>query len=204
MEATQSHRPRTQQAKNTRDLIVKRWLELGRPLVDAALLADIQQQLVVRFGDDTTNSPASIARALADEGAELRHPEVIEFDAQWRESRVKSETIKFGEVEHLLSGGRLNLEQAQELIMKLEKVRQEFEREGDRAALNELKMLAVAVRLNAQSMAKKRAADESLRVEQAEIAEWLKVWLQTPSLFSDWLDLRRRSEEFRTNFVSRD
>jgi len=26
------------------------------------------------------------------------------------------------------------------------------------------------------------------------------VWLQTPNLFDDWLDLRRRSPDFRNKF----
>src|SRR5260370_5015132 len=42
--------------------------------------------------------------------------------------------------------------------------------------------------------------NQTQRDEQAEVAQWLAVWLQSPSLFDDWLDLRRRSPDFRKKF----
>ena len=145
-------------------------------------------------------SPASVARLLADEGAELRHPEIIESDVRWRESLVNSRMDKFAAVEQLSSGARLNIEDAGVLISKMEKLRQEFERDDDDARLDELRTLAADARQRAEAMGKNRKLDEKVRREQSEIAEWLKVWLQTPTLFENWLELRRRSEEFRKKF----
>jgi len=199
MEASHNQRTlRGEQTKARHELIVKRWRELGQPPVDAALLKDIQNKLSDRFGD-APEGPASIARVLADEDAELRHPEVIEFDARWREARIESETSRFGDVGQFTPGERLNLEKASELITKFEKLRLEFERNDDTAATKELRTLAVAARQNAESLAR-NAANSAVQFEQAEITEWLKVWLQTPNLFKDWLELRRRSEEFRLKF----
>jgi hypothetical protein len=39
-----------------------------------------------------------------------------------------------------------------------------------------------------------------MRARLKEISEWLSVWLQSPELFSDWLDLRRRSPEYKKKF----
>ena len=36
--------------------------------------------------------------------------------------------------------------------------------------------------------------------EKAEIAEWFSVWLKQPEIFSDWLELRQRSKDFRERF----
>ena len=123
------------------EFIMKLWLERGRPPIDAQLLEAVQTELAERFGDDAM-SPASVARLLADEGAELRHPQIIEFDVHWRESLVTSRMDKFAAVEQLSSGAGLNIEEAGALISKMEKLRQEFERADDDTRLDELRTLA--------------------------------------------------------------
>jgi hypothetical protein len=200
MEITHGKRPgQTLAAPAAREVIVKLWLELGRPPVDAQFLQNIQRELAARHGDNAM-SPASVARLLADEGAEMRHPEIIEFDVRWRDSLVRSRVDKFAAIEQLSSGERLNIEDAGALISKMEKLRQEFERDDDETRLDELKTLAAGARQRAEAMGKNHKLDEPIRGEQSEVAEWLKVWLQTPTLFENWLELRRRSEEFREKF----
>lgn len=200
MEVSHLKRPgKSLAAQAARESIVKLWLELGRPPVDAQFLQNVQCQLAKSSGTPAI-SPAEIARLLADEGAELRHPEIIESDLRWREPLLHSRMDKFAAVEPLSSGARLNILDAGVLISKLEKLRQEFARDDDETGLNELRALAADARQRAEAMGKSRKLNETVRVEQSEIAEWLKVWLQTPALFENWLELRRRSEEFREKF----
>jgi len=45
-----------------------------------------------------------------------------------------------------------------------------------------------------------RRVDDAQKAQLKEVSNWLTVWLQSPELFSDWLDLRRRSPEFRERF----
>ena len=200
MEVTHQKRPgQSLSAQAAREWIVQFWLERGRPPIDAQFLKDVRSELVKRF-DDGALSPASVARQLADEGAELRHPEIMEFDVHWREAFLKKRVDKFAAVEQLSSGARLNIEDAGVLIGKMEELRQEFERDGDDTRLNELRTMAADARQRAEAMGKNRKLDEKVRREQSEIAEWLKVWLQTPTLFENWLELRQRSVEFRKTF----
>jgi hypothetical protein len=35
---------------------------------------------------------------------------------------------------------------------------------------------------------------------EAEIAEWLNVWLLTPDAFETWVSLRQRSADFKARF----
>ena len=198
MEVTHRKRP-SLAAQAARESVVKLWLELGRPPVDAHFLEAVQRQFA-NSSEDPGISPASVARLLADEGAELRHPEIIESDVRWRESLVNSRMDKFAAVEPLSTGARLNIQDTGALISKMEKLRQEFERDDDETRLDELRTLAADARQRAEAMGKNRKLNETVRVEQSEIAEWLKVWLQTPALFENWLELRRRSEEFRKKF----
>ena len=200
MEVTHLKRPgQSLAAQAARESIVKLWLELGRPPVDAQFLENVQRQLA-KNSEDPAISPAEVARLLADEGAELRHPEIIESDVRWRESLVNSRMNKFAAVEPLSSGARLNIPDAGVLISRMEKLRQEFERHHDEPGLDELRTLAADARQRAEAMGKNRKLNETVRCEQSEIAEWLKVWLQTPMLFENWLELRQRSVEFRKRF----
>ena len=201
MEVTHLKRPgQSLAAQAAREFIVKLWLELGRPPVDAQFLENVQRQLT-KSSEDPAISPAEVARLLADEGAELRHPEIMESDVRWRESLVNNRMDKFAAVEPLSSGARLNIQDAGVLISKMEKLRQEFERDDDETGLDELRTLAADARQRAEAMGRNRKVNETVRGEQSEIAEWLKVWLQTPMLFENWLELRRRSVEFRSKFA---
>ena len=169
-------------------------------MVGESELREIQRLLRSQFGPGADESPAAIARVLADEGAELRHPEVIEFDARWREARMEMESRQLKGLDELLTAGPLQLKKAEALIKKLEKLRQRAEASGDQTALNQVRRIAVSARQHAELLAKDRKLDRHERAEQAEIVEWLKVWIQTPVLFADWLELRRRSPEFQKKF----
>lgn len=188
-------------ARSTRrDLIIAAWDRLGRATIGEPELREIQRSIRSEFGPGANQSPAAIARMLADEGAELRHPEVIEFDARWREAEIENERGKFKGLEDFLAGKPLRLKKAAALIKKLEKLRKSSERSGDQITSKQARNLAVNGRQIAESLAKDRTLNQVQRAEQAEIAEWLKVWIQTPSLFADWLELRRRSPDFKEKF----
>jgi hypothetical protein len=185
-----------------RDLIIAAWDRLGRTPIGEPELREIQRSVRGEFGQRADESPAAIARVLADAGAELRHPEVIEFDACWREAKIESERGKFKGLEDLLAGKPLRLKKAAALIKKLEKLRKSSESSGDQISSKQARNMAVNGRQIAESLAKDRTLNQTQRDEQTEIAEWLKVWIQTPSLFEDWLELRRRSPDFQEKFSS--
>jgi hypothetical protein len=194
--------PKTRRKKHPlsrRELIVEVWNRLGRPAIGEAELREIQQSIrkpLIRSNE----SPAAIARMLADEGADLRHPEVIEFDARWREAQIQAEVSKFNGLEDFLTGKPLRLNKAEALFERLERLRQTLERSGDQMALEQTRDMVINARQAAELLVKDRTLDPIERAEQVEIVEWLKVWIQTPNLFEDWLDLRRRSPDFRKKF----
>ena len=197
MKATQSKVGGRKPASLTkRELIIQAWERLGRAAIGERELREIQSSVRDQPGA-SDESPAAIARVLADEGAELRHPEVIEFDARWREAKIESEGGHLRGLEALLTGKPVRLNKAEALIAKLEKLRQG----GDKQTEKAVRRLAVGGRQLAELLAQDRKLEKLQRNEQAEIAEWLKVWIQTPSLFADWLELRRRSPEFQKKFL---
>jgi len=183
--------------REKRELIVETWTKLGHAPVTARMLSRIQRALARQFGIDTTDSPASIARVLADEGAELRHPDVIEFDARWRESSFKKSELAIATDD---AAKPLTLESAEALLKRFERLRRKYSGDAKSDRLRQLREAALNEKAKAQLLARDGALDDSLRKVQGEIAEWFRVWLQAPEIFDDWLDLRRRSSEFRETF----
>ena len=71
-------------ARTKHDLMIEVWEYLDCESVGAKELERIAEVVRERFGEGAADSPATVARLLADEGAELRHAEVLEIDVRWR------------------------------------------------------------------------------------------------------------------------
>jgi len=188
----------TDKARTKREAIVEIWSRLERPPVGEQVLHKIQRGLDDKFGKGASDSPAAIARILADEGAELRHPEVIEFDARWREKNIAD--VNSGVIGDRDFEEPLTLKTAAKILQRFEKQRQRFMREKNQGELRGLREVALNEKARAQLLARDNRLDETNRAAQIEIAAWLRVWLQTPDIFEDWLTLRLRSADFRNQF----
>jgi hypothetical protein len=94
----------------------------------------------------------------------------------------------------------LRLKQAESLVVRLEHLRGRFERTGDDRQLAEVRTLAIEARRTAVSRARDTSLPIPIRHEQTEIAEWLMVWLETPNLFEQWVQLRKSSPAFKERF----
>ena len=187
-----------------RETVISVWRQMKSPQIGSAELRRIQKTLDDVLGRNEQISPAAIARILADEGAELRHPEIIESDALWREAQIENEAKALRRIGDLISETPLRLKDAEALIGKLERMLSRAERQGDDGAAAEARELAIEGRQAAVSRSKNRSLSETVRAEQAEISEWLRIWLQTPKLFQEWLELRKSSPDFRRKFSDRD
>ena len=173
-----------------RDLIVAAWEELDCDSVGEAELHSIQQTLRTRFGEGAVDSPATIARILAEEGATLRHPEVLRFDSRWRETEIEAAGSFDG-------FNVLNLQQSLEAIRRLTAWRQQLKSSGlEQRAVT----LALAAKKEAELIARSKVSEQKERGVAEEVAQWLTVWLQNPELFEDWVSLRMQSREFVERF----
>lgn len=179
------------QARNKRDLIIEVWEFLDCESVGTRELKEIQKAVRERFGDGARESPASIARTVADEGAVLRHPEVFEYDLKWRERNL---------VDHG-PGAELKFSSIPEALASFARL-EELNMNADEGRLNQLRDTVLRARQDSQLIGRSKIIEDGEREEAKEIHQWLTVWLQSPQLFSDWLELRRRSPEFREKFQS--
>jgi hypothetical protein len=176
-------------ATTKRDLIIEVWEHLDCESVGAHELEQIQHALRERLGEGSVQSPAAIARTVADEGAVLRHPEVFDCDLKWRQQEITA-VLPLDEVNFE------TLKEAETTIRKLDAARRRFHDDNNRAGLRRVRELALRSKQDAQSVASSGVVEQKKKLESREIAQWLTVWLQEPELFEDWLSLRQRSQEF--------
>lgn len=177
------------------DLIMEVWEALDCESVGRAELEAIEEAVRGHFGDGAIETPMTLARMLADEGAELRHSEILKLDVERRTEDAYAapfrNLIKFG-----------NFAEAETTLKNLENLRQKFVRENDREGLRRLKSKTVQAKERAQMISKNARVAPEKREEKAEIAEWFKIWLETPQIFASWLALRKRSPDFQERFLS--
>ena len=182
-------------SRTKRDLMIEVWEELDCESVGARELEAVIEAVRGRFGDGAVESPAATARLLADEGAELRHAEVLAMDVHWRTQDpyepMFRNVVKFS-----------NFEEAAATIRRLENLRRQFARKGDREGLRRVAAAALKGKQRAQMISRNAKVVERKREEKAEMAEWFTVWLNQPEIFDDWLALRRRAKDFRERFES--
>ena len=169
--------------------IVKVWEAMGTEVVSASQLTVIEKAVVKRF--ETAVSPASIARILADHGAQLGHPEILQVDTRWREEHFlfTPEQLEFA-----------NLEAAEALLKRIEELRLKFE--NDSTMLDRLRQTVRQFKTDMDFLAGSPRAGQKRRELAREVAQWLIVWLQNPQIFAEWLALRQNTVEFRERFLS--
>ena len=186
-------------AARVQEIIISCWRGLGATAAGIEELTAIQNAIAEALGEDLVESPAAIARRLADRGVELRHPEVINYDAQWRELRLTNQITEFAKLKILEEIETLTLSAAEEAIAELDRLSARFA-DSDDADLDNLREWVIDLRRRALIVARDTSRSAAMRTLENEIGEWLRVWLETPNLFSQWLELRKASEAFKTTF----
>jgi hypothetical protein len=181
------------QSRTKNDLIIEVWEKLDCESIGAAEIEAIETVVGDVFGPAAVESPMVIARLLADEGAELRHSELMDLYV----TRASARTFEpaFADL-----GTVSDLSEAEETLKTLADLRRKYMSADDTAGLREVRQRAIDIKQTAADEALNQKLDAVSRQVQAEIAEWLTVWLQTPELFDNWLALRQSSADFKDKF----
>jgi hypothetical protein len=180
-------------ARTKIDLIIEVWEKLDCENVGAAEIEAITTVIANEYGNSAVDSPMVIARMLADEGAHLRHSEIMElylkrsaerpYDAAFRN------IIKLDDLKAALAS-----------IRGLENLRQKYRSEDNRQGLRLVRETAIEAKQTAVEAAEAKNANSVTAITNTEIAQWFAVWLQTPEVFESWVALRQRSAEFVDRF----
>jgi hypothetical protein len=90
-----------------------------------------------------------------------------------------------------------DLPSAEASIRRLDEFCQRFAAAGDKKGVEVCRRIALAGRRRAEALGRSRRIRPEKRLEKQEAATWFATWLESPAIFSDWLELRKSSEEYR-------
>lgn len=173
--------------------MIEVWEKLDCESVGAVEIEAIETAVESVYGKPAVESPMRIARLLADEGAELRHSEIMELYLERASDRPYDAVfVNLFDLRDLRGALRS--------IRQMENLRRKFEADNDREGLRLLRQKAIAEKEEQLALVKKTKTEAQARLEAGEIAEWLTIWLQSPELFENWIKLRGASADFVSKF----
>lgn len=168
------------------DLMIEVWEFLDCESVGAKEIIAIEDVIRERFGNSAVDSPMKIARLLADEGAELRHSEIMELFIERSSvdqyAAMFRNILKFGDFKQILTS-----------IHQLENLRKKFLSDNDKDGLRLIRETALKGKQTLMT-------SNDLKDQKTEMAEWLTIWLQSPEIFENWVTLRINSKDFNEKF----
>ena len=150
----------------------------------------LENEMHSRLGSNLKTSPSYIATVLREAGKEVEYRDRF-ADPPMEEpyaSRLRN-LLQFRD-----------FASAEASVRKLDEAYREYREASDRTGTGLVRALLQQGKLRASSMAANPRVGPDKRAEKAEIATWFRIWLETPNLFFDWLELRKASEEFRRLF----
>ncbi len=176
--------------KSKRELVLDIYDSEAMGEVTAREIAVINQALIKEYGEGGAMTPAEIARILHDEDLPVRFDQV--FRMMTATEKYENAFARFLENE--------DLSEAEASIRGIDELYRRFKQAGDRVGARFALEAARTAKRNASELSQSPDLSAAQRREQAEIAEWFTVWLQTPDLFAEWVSLRKASAEFKRLF----
>jgi hypothetical protein len=180
-------------SRTKNDLIIEVWEKLDCESVGSTEIEAIESVLEDQFGTQAVESPMVIARLLADEGALLRHSEIMGLYVKRASDRPYE--AAFRNLDRIT-----DLKGAAAAIRNLENLRRKYRNENDKAGLRLVNEMGLQNKRAAVELSQRETLDGTARQMGAEIASWFTIWLQTPDVFDDWVALRQRSADFIEKF----
>ena len=180
-------------ARTKDDLIIEVWEKLDCENVGAAEIEAIEAAVADQYGAAAVDSPMVIARLLADEGADLRHSEIMTLFIERASDRPYDAALR-----NILRLDDLHSTLAS--LRNLNNLRLKYKRDNDKEGVRLVRDMAIRGKQAAVKNAEKKNAAISTRHLNNEIAEWLTIWLQSPEVFDNWVSLRQETPDFIAKF----
>jgi hypothetical protein len=80
---------------------------------------------------------------------------------------------------------------------RLEELRRRYAAAADTRGVEWCRRVALTGRKRAEMISCDSRVDPLKRRRKAEIANWFRIWLETPELFGDWLAMRKKTGTYR-------
>ncbi len=84
--------------------------------------------------------------------------------------------------------------------MRLDELMRKFQAHGEHAAAERVLNVGRLGKRRAEMISRNPKVEKQKRAEKEEIASWFRIWLETPDVFFDWLDVRKQAPDFQAKF----
>jgi hypothetical protein len=88
-------------------------------------------------------------------------------------------------------------EEAEETLRTLENLRRKYRAASDKKGVEHCRRIARLGRRRAELIGRNRKVGLQKRLQKQEMANWFRIWLETPDIFEAWLSMRKNTEEFK-------
>jgi hypothetical protein len=175
-------------SSNTKkSLILQAARQIGVQKWTPAEIDQLRRRLIAEHGEAGKTGSEYIADVLEAAGLKLELTLQEEAEDQYEE--------EFEDLLHFKT-----LEDAEVSIMRLDELMRKFQSKGEHAAAGRVLNVGRLGKRRAEMIARNHKVEPHKRAEKTEIANWFRIWLETPDAFFDWIDLRKKSPEFLTKF----
>ena len=90
-----------------------------------------------------------------------------------------------------------SFEEAEKTIRHLDYLCRNYQLASDKKGVDYCRRIAALGRQRAELIGRNARVNLQKRLQKKEIAQWFGIWLETPSIFNDWLSMRKSTEEFQ-------
>jgi len=177
----------TEALKTKKAMILEAARELALEKWTTAEIEQLRRKLIAAHGEEGKSSNEYIADVLKSMGWKVQMTEREEAEERFEE--------EFEDILHFKT-----LQDAEVSLTRLDELLRRFRTHGEKAAVERVLEIARLGKRRAEMIAHNRKVEAPKREEKKEIAEWFRIWLETPDAFFDWLEVRRASPEFREKF----
>jgi len=177
----------TDSDKSKKDLILETAREIGASKWTLAEIDQLRRRLQAEHGEAGKTSSEYIGDVLKTAGWKVLLTLQEEAEEQYEE--------EFEDLLHFKT-----LEDAEVSIMRLDELMHKFQAHGEHAAVERVLGVARLGKRRAEMISRNHKVEPHKREEKVEIANWFRIWLETPDAFFDWLDVRKQSPDFKSRF----
>jgi len=162
-----------------RGLGIQRW--------STAEVDQLRRKLIADHGEAGKSSNDYITDVLKEMGWKVQLSEREEAEERFEE--------EFEDILHFKTLG-----DAEVSLTRLDELLRRFRAHGEKAAVVRVLEIARLGKRRAEMISHNRKVEAGKREEKREIAEWFRIWLETPDAFFGWLEVRKASPEFQEKF----
>jgi hypothetical protein len=177
----------TDEAKTKKEMIAETARQMGIQKWTTAEVDQLRRKLQAEHGEAGKTGNEYVIDVLKNMGLKMQLTEREEAEERFEE--------EFEDILHFKT-----LQDAEVSLTRLDELWRQFTAHEEPAAAQRVLEIGRLGKRRAEMIARNPKVEVKKREEKQEIAEWFRIWLETPDLFFNWLDVRKSSPAFKEKF----